>query len=199
MSLWSSDLNQKAELNFQQSLSRRLEKGVECISSNHCTEVEVLDLNPTTDAEEVKAAVQSYFKISRVVEIKVSLTQRPFRGNLKAFEELIEELAGRLLRTGHLKVARVSCRVQKKTESVRCYRCLGFNHMAAGCESPDRNKVCWRCGKEGHRAASCENTLQCYLCANKEGNPRTHHHPGTIRGSTFREAASSKKPTGRSR
>lgn len=83
------------------------------------TEVEVLDIDITTDADEIKAAVRKHFGEETSGEIMVSLTTR-------------------LVRTGHLKMGWVACRVRKKTEVLRCYRCQGFGHMAASCEGPDR-------------------------------------------------------------
>ncbi|XP_033222627.1 uncharacterized protein LOC117176484 [Belonocnema kinseyi] len=162
-------------------------------------EVEVLDLYTTTDAAEFEEAGRSHFNRSYVGDVKVSLTKRYFRGNLRVFVELTEALTGRLSRAGHLKVGWVSCRVEKKIERVHCYHRLHVGHIAAHCEGPDRTKACWRCGKEGHRAAACESTPQCYLCADKEGNHRTDHQSGTMRCSMCREAASSKKPPGRPR
>ena len=74
----------------------------------------------------------------------------------------------------------------------RCYCFLGFSHMAANCQGPDRSRSCWRCGEEGHAAGSCTRKPQCYLCSAKD-KPRDDHIPGTIRCAVFREAASKKK------
>ncbi|XP_033225962.1 cellular nucleic acid-binding protein-like [Belonocnema kinseyi] len=128
--------------------------------------------------------------------MKVSFTKRPFRGNLKAFAELSDELAARLVRAGHLKVGWVSCHVSKRIEAMKCYRCPGFGHMAAKCEGPDRTKSCWRCGKEGSKAVACESTPQCYLCVANGDAPLTDHRLGTRSCLAFREAASLKKPLG---
>lgn len=161
------------------------------------TEVEILDLDETTEEGEIKEALKRHFGLSQLGDVKVNLTKKAFRGNLKGFVELSEELAARLTRTGHLKVGWVSCRVRNKTQTTRCYRCHGYGHLAAKCEGPDRTNGCWKCGKEGHRSAACENAPQCYLCATKEGKPRIDHRPGTMRCLAFREAASLKKPQGR--
>lgn len=157
------------------------------------TEVEILDLDEITEEGEIHEALQRHFGESLTGKVKVDMTKKVYRGTLKAFVELREELAARLIRTGHLKVGWVSCRVRKKAEATKCYRCHGYGHLAAQCEGPDRTKCCWRCGQEGHKAGSCNGKPQCYLCAGKEGGPRTDHLPGTMRCLSFREAAAQRR------
>ncbi|XP_033228834.1 uncharacterized protein LOC117180444 [Belonocnema kinseyi] len=106
------------------------------------TEVEVLDLDTTTDGEEFEAAIRRHFGEQLFGEMKVCLTKRAFRATLKAFVEINEEIATKLVHAGHLKVGWMSCRVRKKIEVIRCYRCLGFGHKAASCKGPDRTKGC---------------------------------------------------------
>ena len=116
------------------------------------TEVEILDVDPSVEEEEVAEAVRSYLREEPSSEVKVSLTRKPFRGTRKAFVRFEEAHALTLLKVTHIKIGWVSCRVRKKTEINRCYRCLGFEHMAADCRGPDRSRSCWRCGEEGHAA-----------------------------------------------
>ncbi|XP_033221009.1 mitochondrial 2-oxoglutarate/malate carrier protein-like [Belonocnema kinseyi] len=154
------------------------------------------DLDTTCDVAEVTEAVMQHFGEVDVGHIKVNLTKRAFRGNLKAYIKLREELAERLARTGHLKVGWMSCRVRKKTVTMRCFRCHGFGHVAARCEGPHRTKMCWTCGSEGHKSAECVSTPQCFLCAAHSAKPRTDHRPGTMRCTSFREATLTRKPPG---
>lgn len=95
-----------------------------------------------TEEDEIKDALRRHFGQSQIGKVQdefmcirmlqTSMTKKAFRGSLQAFVELSEDLAARLIRTGHLKV--------------------GYGHRAAKCEGPDRTKCCWRCGKEGHWA-----------------------------------------------
>lgn len=143
----------------------------------------------TTDEKEVEAALISHFGEQPAGEVRFSLTKKAFRGTLKVFAELNEETALKLVRAGYLKVGWVYCRVHKKMQVTRCYRCLGFGHMAAVFKGPDRTRGCSRCSKEGHRSVECVSTLKCYLCASKAGKPWTDHLLGTMRCASFREAA----------
>ena len=63
---------------------------------------------------------------------------------------LLEEArALKLIKGAHIKIGWVSCRVRRKKEVNRCFRCLGFGHIAAGCRGTDCSWCCCRCGEEG--------------------------------------------------
>lgn len=68
----------------------------------------------------------------------MSITKKAFRRNLRPCVEMKEELAARLLRTGHPKIGWV----RKKRELTRCYRCQGFGNFAETCIGPNRARVC---------------------------------------------------------
>ena len=94
-------------------------------------EVEILNVDPTVEEEEVSKAVRSCLWEKPPACVKVSLTRKPFRGTRKAFVRSEEASVLTLLKATHIKIGWVSCRVRRKTELIRCYRCLGFGHMAA--------------------------------------------------------------------
>ena len=62
-------------------------------------EVEIADLKLTTEAENVDDAVRSFFDQKPELELKVSLSETPFRGNPKAYV-LLEEARGPTSRSG---------------------------------------------------------------------------------------------------
>ena len=157
-------------------------------------EVEIVDLEPTIEVKDVEDAVRSLFDKEPELELRVSLSKTPYRGNRKAYVLLEEARALKLLKGAHIKIGWVSCRVRRKKEVNRCFRCLGFGHIAADCRGPDRSRCCWRCGEEGHLAGSCIGKPRCFLCAAKEEKPRNDHIPGTMRCAAFREAAPNRKP-----
>ena len=157
-------------------------------------EVEITDLEPTIGTGDVEEAVRGFFEQEPEIELTVSLTKRPYRGNRKAFVLLEEGKALKLLKAAHIKIGWVSCRVRRKKKINRCYRCLGFGHIAVDCRGPDRSRCCWRCGEEGHTAGSCTRQPRCYLCTAMEEKPRNDHIPGTMRCAAFREAAPNRKP-----
>ena len=156
-------------------------------------EVETVDLEPTIEAKDVEDAVRSLFDVEPELELRVSLSKTPYRGNRKAYVLLEEARALKLLKGAHIKIGWVSCRVRRKKEVNRCFRCLGFGHIAVDCRGPDRSRFCWRCG-EGYLAGSCTGKPRCFLCAERKENPRNDHIPGTMRCAAFREAARNRKP-----
>ena len=153
-----------------------------------------VDLEAIIGAEDVEDAVRSYFDQGSELELRVSLSKTPYRGKRKAYVLLEEAMALKLLKGAHIKIGWVSCKVHRKKEVNRYLRCLGFGHIAANCQGPDRSRCCWRCDEEGHLAGSCTGKPRCFLCATREEKPRNDHIPGTMRCAAFREAARNRKP-----
>ena len=81
-------------------------------------EVEIADLEPTTGAEDVEDAVRSYFDQGAELELRVSLSETPYRGNRKSNVLLEEARALKLLKGAHIKMGWVSYRVRRKKEAL---------------------------------------------------------------------------------
>ena len=118
----------------------------------------------------------------------------PYRGNKKAYVLLEKARVLKLLKSVHIKIGWVFCKMRRKKEVIRCFRCLGFGHIAADCCGPDRSRSCWSCGEEGHVAGSCTGKTRCYLCATRMDKPQDDHIPWTTRCVEFQEAAPNRKP-----
>ena len=157
-------------------------------------EVEIADLEPAIEAEDVKDAVRSFFDQEPELELSVSLSKTPYRGNRKAYVLLEEARALKLLKGTQIKIGWVSCTVRRKKEVNWCFLSLGFGHIAADCRGPDHSGCFWRCSEEGHVAGSCTEKTRCYLCAAREEKPRNNHIPRIMRCAAFREAAPNRKP-----
>ena len=105
-----------------------------------------MDIDPTVEEEEVVEAIRSCLQEDPSSGVEVSLTRKHFSGTKKAFVRLEEAPAQILFKANLIKIGWVFCRVHRKMEINRCYRCIGFGHMAANCREPDRSRCCWRCG-----------------------------------------------------
>ena len=103
-------------------------------------EVEIVDTEPNIEAEDIKDAVRGLFDHGSELKLKLSLTKRPYRGNRKAYVLLKEAQAFKLLKTTHIQIGWVSCRVRRKMEVNRCYRCLGFGDIAANSRKSDQSR-----------------------------------------------------------
>ena len=151
-------------------------------------EVKILELDLTTE-EAMKSCIHGDLSL----KLKVSLTRRLFRESGKAFVELKGARDLRLLKANYIKIEWLSCMVRRRAVASRCYRCLGFGHMAAQCGDPDRSRCYWKCGAKGHTAAVWMGKLQSYLCAQKEKNSRTDQLSKTTRCAAFQEATLERK------
>ena len=67
-------------------------------------EVEIADLEPTIEVEDVENAVRSFFDHEPELELRVSLSKTPYRGNRKAYVLLEEARALMLLEGAHIKI-----------------------------------------------------------------------------------------------
>ena len=67
-------------------------------------EVEIADLEPTIEAEDVEDAVRNYFDHGTEMELRVSLSKTPYRGNRRAYVLLEEARAPKLLKGAHIKI-----------------------------------------------------------------------------------------------
>ena len=105
-------------------------------------EVEIADIDPSIDAEDVGKAVRGFFDWGSGLELKVPLTGRPIRGNIKACVCLEETWVIKLLKATLIGIGWASCSVRRKTVADRCYRCLGFCHMVENCRGRDRSRSC---------------------------------------------------------
>ena len=68
-------------------------------------EVEIAYLEPTNEAEDVEDAVRNYFDQGPELELRVSLSKAPYRGNRNAYVLLEKARALKLLKGAHVKIA----------------------------------------------------------------------------------------------
>ena len=79
-------------------------------------EVELTNLDPTTEAEDVEDPVRNFFNKEPELELRVSLGKAPCRGNRKAYVLLEEARVLKLPKDAHIKIGWVSCRVHRKRQ-----------------------------------------------------------------------------------
>ena len=77
-------------------------------------EVEIVDLEPSIEAEDIEEAVRRFFEQGLEMEFRVSLSKTPYRGNRKAYVLLEKARASKLLKAAYIKIGWVSCRVRRK-------------------------------------------------------------------------------------
>ena len=61
-----------------------------------------------------------------------------------------------------------SCRIEEFVQITRCFRCMGYGHIAAVCDLKDKNiMVCGNCGLN-HETKACKTEKSNFRCVNFE-------------------------------
>jgi hypothetical protein len=148
--------------------------------------VECRNIDEITTEEELREQLIEQFslgEIGRAAQIKL---RKAYGGTQIATIKLPVAEANLLLEKGKIRVGWTICQLQvPRTQLLRCYRCLGFGHVAVRCTSTDRSNFCWRCGESGHVGRTCKNKPKCMLCQDVEGND---HATGSLRCNAYKEA-----------
>lgn len=150
--------------------------------------VEIRDLDSLSTSEEVTDAIRRDLG-ELAADLTVSVTGANSRAQRMAIVSIGAKGADRLLKAQHIKIGWVSCRVRQRATVSKCYRCLGYGHLAGTCKGPDRSRLCFKCGGADHRAKECTAPERCFLCAEKGLGPEgLDHTPGSRRCAAFRDA-----------
>lgn len=144
--------------------------------------VEIKDLDTLTTEEDILEAMEEHLELTAIGEVPILGPNR--RGQKTAIMQLREEDAKKILQLRSIKVGITHCRIRRRVEVLRCYRCLAYGHRKEYCSGEDRSKCCYKCGSSDHRKRECANEERCFLCP--DGN-NTHVAGGRGCG-IFREA-----------
>lgn len=144
----------------------------------------IKDLDEVTTTEEILTAVRAATEGSQVAgyEAQISSLRPCYGGRQIATIRAEPQLAAFLVDKGTLKIGLVPCRIIKRVDIKKCYRCWNYGHQSKDCKGPNRDNLCLTCGKEGHQAKGCKNEEFCPLCE-MEG-----HRAGSARCGVFRKA-----------
>lgn len=156
------------------------------------TSIEIRDLDGAADTTEVEEALRK--TIPNLGEVRIGVTRPNTRGEKAAIVDMAEKHARQLLQIGKIKVGWMFCRVRRRVKMVRCFRCLGYGHIAGSCKGPDRRDHCYKCGVAGHKARDCGSATKCVLCAERGMDRKELDHiPGSGRCRVFRECLEKKR------
>ena len=87
----------------------------------------------------------------------VSLDQMPLRSI--AIFSIEEKSAARFLQTGRIHIGWINCRMRRREQVTRCFRCLRYSHVSRICKGPNRSSLCYKCGDVVHKAMDCTCSL----------------------------------------
>lgn len=148
--------------------------------------VECRNLDEVTTEEELREALIEQFSLGEIGRAAQIRLRKAYSETQIATIRLPVAEANSLLKEGRIRVGWTICHLQvPRTQLLRCYKCLGFGHVAMRCTSTDRSKRCWRCGDEGHFGKTCQKKPKCMLCQEVEGND---HATGSLKCKAYKEA-----------
>lgn len=145
-------------------------------------EVEVVDLDPGAEIEDVRAAIENAMETlpggntegTKAQIVVTGLWQ--IRSGMKMATVKIPRAAASLTA---LKIGWTVAKVRpRRPEVLRCFRCHGFGHQSYKCSGPDLCGKCRKCGGEGHQEKNCEEPSGCVAC-DRLGFPYQPHKTGS--------------------
>ncbi|KAE9529662.1 hypothetical protein AGLY_011758 [Aphis glycines] len=146
------------------------------------TEVEILDLDAVSTADEVLEALRSAIpgeddpaaraEREGICDVRIWPTRT---GQQIATAKMSRHAASLITR---VTVGWTLCRVRARTlPPERCYRCQAFGHNSRNCTGSDRTGACWRCGLTDHRMKECKTPEDRCLACELAGFPKIKHRP----------------------
>uniref|UniRef100_T1HVK9 CCHC-type domain-containing protein n=1 Tax=Rhodnius prolixus TaxID=13249 RepID=T1HVK9_RHOPR len=180
--------NTKDKTAFEMAIVKALQEKATVSQLEPKDSVEIRDLDSLSSEEEVVDAIKAQLG-EDVGDVKVHLTKPNNRGLKVAVVQLNVRGASELAKGGFIKIGWVRCRVRRRAVVKRCFKCLGFGHIAGVCKGPDRSSLCYKCGGMGHVAKECNGKESCMLCTERNLTQEAcQHPPGSGRCVVFREA-----------
>ncbi|XP_076301825.1 uncharacterized protein LOC143219915 [Lasioglossum baleicum] len=116
--------------------------------------LEIKELDPTMEKEEIRRAIAKSIDIGEMAEseIEVRALRIGYGGTKSAIIAVPVETAKKLNEEGKIKIGFTNCRITKALNIIRCYRCHALGHMSYGCKAElNGNELCRGCGIEGHQ------------------------------------------------
>lgn len=152
---------EKAEL-----VSKAIKDGANLQATYRKNEVimHVTDIDTTMKEEEIKEGIKKHLTSLNDVDVKIMSIRPTKDGNQTATLAVTKEAAKTLEGIGRVKIGWVNCRIRRRLNMQRCYRCLEVGHLRKGCNKPDRSEHCLKCGKPGHKQKDCQEQEFCVAC-----------------------------------
>lgn len=138
--------------------------GTEVIMKTNDTIIHINDIDADINTEGLKQEIIKQKSGLEEGDIKVLSLRPTWNGNQTATVVLRKGVAEDFISRGKVKIGWTFCRVRKRVQLTRCFRCLNFGHRALECKGEDRSSICIKCGKPGHQAKTCNSDPFCTTC-----------------------------------
>lgn len=192
------ELHSKAEgkaTEFQKIVEEVLDQGTKIRTLQDEVVFEIKDLDEITTKENIVAALQRELQSSDAVSVEekaVKSLRKAYGDTQTAIIRLPAKMAHQMIAKQKIKIGWVVCRIremQRETRPIRCFKCLGFGHIAKNCTVvQDRSRCCYKCGSEGHKARACDKETKCVLCHERDAQGKNDHAAGSYACPVYRAA-----------
>lgn len=171
---------------LSQSIKRRFGQQVYVKPDEKQVILHVRDIDAIATKQDIEDAVKTTLTENDLMcaENSYVTNVRPTYGTCQMATVRVPESAAKALtRKGRIRIGVTYCRIERRKEHPRCFKCWGLDHLALSCTGPDRTGLCSNCAQPNHQAKTCKNNSFCPIC-NVEG-----HRATTMRCPIYRKAA----------
>ncbi|KAL4097641.1 hypothetical protein QTP88_022384 [Uroleucon formosanum] len=173
--------------NLQTAIKNIIGNEVSCTRLSDTSIIEIRDADEEATDDEILEAMQ--MRAGNNASIRIISKRKLDRGTQIITASIPTSKINMILST-RLRIGFVNCRVRRKIEAKKCFRCQGFGHTSADCINEERRNHCWQCGEVGHKLKDCKNEAKCLLCKEEA----TSDHPlGSYRCHAYKRALEAMK------
>lgn len=157
------------------------------------TDVEILDIDPTVETEELKDTLHKSLNID-TLDIRTKMFRTTSVGLKRAIVEIPAKAIINLEGKPKIKIGWTMCRIRMITKITRCFKCHELGHIAISCPlKGEVGTVCRKCGETGHMIGDCKDTPKCILCSRRGYTEDIGHVAGSYRCPVYGEAVRAKE------
>lgn len=173
---------------FYNKINGKMGLGIELKRLQPKFDVEIRDIDPSVEGQEVLTALAAQLKASSE-DLRLKSLKTNKQGMKVAIIEMTESMTENVRQMTSVKIGWTRNKLRVLPRITRCFACHGFGHLAKNCpRGPDARDTCRKCGEEGHKMDICKAESKCSLClkAGKVGNA-LGHVAGSVRCPIYKE------------
>ncbi|KAL5239004.1 hypothetical protein ACI65C_006414 [Semiaphis heraclei] len=147
--------------NLKTAIKNTIGNEASCTRLSDTAEIEIRDADEEATNEEILEAIEAYTKNKG--SAKIINQWKTNRGTQIITASVPTSAINTMLNT-RMRIGFVNCRVKRKLEVKKCFRCQGYGHTRVDCTNEERSDHCWKCGVVGHKSKECQGQNRCMLC-----------------------------------